>query len=79
MKAVFAILAYFAVKSSFFYRKVHKENVQFLSVCGTLRHGNNLLFFLRVSFVPFVSLWLILFEPQGTKIHEDKSAIIGIL
>ena len=35
MKAVFAILAYFTIKSSFFYRKVRKgskENVQFASV-----------------------------------------------
>ena len=41
-----------------------------------LWHGNNLPFPFRVSFVPFVSLWLILFEPQR---HKETSAIIGIL
>ena len=47
-----------------------------------LRHGNNLPFSLRVSFVPFESLWLSFFNHKGaenTKIHKEKSAIMGIL
>jgi len=46
-----------------------------------LRHDNNFPFSLRVSFVPSVSLWFILFEPQRHKEHKDsqrKSAVIGI-
>ena len=39
-----------------------------------MRHGNNLPFPLRVSFVLFVSLWLILFEPQRHKEHKEKRA-----
>jgi len=46
---------------------------------ATLRHVNNLPFSLRVSFVPFVSLWFILFEPQRHKDSQKKSAIIGIV